>query len=288
LGGNYRGFPVCISVYRFPSVLQIAARGGENDRWTDLLRELRAADGVLDLVRGDSALRITVQARKGPDAFAKIDRLLHLATAALEAMGASPCCFDCGEEKDLHAYLSVHGLPSLLCDDCAETRRLALESAHGKKARRKGNLLTGFFGALIGAAMACALWVLFAEESFLLFSIMGIAAAFFTLKGFQLCGGKLHRAGVALCIALLLLSLLCAYGISLVLTVKAFALSEYGFSVTFMEALELLHTGVIYVKWENLLPKVFLGGLFSALLSHSYIRFAHQKDMGKYRFQKVS
>ena len=64
------------------------------------------------------------------------------------------------------------------------------------------NVLLGFLGALIGAAIGAASIILLSQIGYVA-SISGVILAFCTLKGYELLGKGLSKKGIVICIILM-------------------------------------------------------------------------------------
>ncbi|MBQ2927769.1 MAG: zinc ribbon domain-containing protein [Oscillospiraceae bacterium] len=86
------------------------------------------------------------------------------------------------------------------CDNCG-----AIVQQSAVPARKPENMLTGFVGALIGAALGGASIVLLGQLGFVA-ALSGLILAVCTLKGYELLGGQLSVKGIIICIILMLVT----------------------------------------------------------------------------------
>lgn len=102
---------------------------------------------------------------------------------------------------------------------------------------KKENVLLGIIGAVVGILVGTVLWVLIGQIGFIA-GIAGYAIVFCGMKGYELLGGKLSKAGIVICIILSFLAIIGAEIVSLGITAYR-ELGEY-YSITLGEAFSLL------------------------------------------------
>ena len=120
---------------------------------------------------------------------------------------------------------------------------------------KKENMLAGIFGALIGALIGGGVMVLLSTQG-VIASISGLILAFCTLKGYTLLGKKLSAGGIAVCIALMLITPYLADRAAWALVIQnAYAGEGVTFGVAFAVVHELIRQGAIdaAIYWKDLL-----------------------------------
>lgn len=110
--------------------------------------------------------------------------------------GVRNCCAHCKNIAPLHAAAVDH-TPLLICDNCLAR---VTEGAEGKPARRE-NLPLGLVGALLGVLLGSVLWIVIGEIGFIA-GIAGYAIVFCGMKGYQILGGRISKAGIVICVLL--------------------------------------------------------------------------------------
>ncbi|MCM1259218.1 MAG: hypothetical protein NC307_15425 [Roseburia sp.] len=102
---------------------------------------------------------------------------------------------------------------------------------------KKENILLGIIGAVVGILLGSVLWVLIGQIGFIA-GIAGYAIVFCGMKGYEILGGKLSKAGIVLCIILSFLAIIGAEVVSLGIAAYR-ELGEY-YSITLGQAFSLL------------------------------------------------
>ncbi len=100
---------------------------------------------------------------------------------------------------------------------------------------KRGNILTGTIGAIIGAAIGGAVIILLSQMGFVA-SISGLILAVCTLKGYELLGRKLSVPGVLICLVLILITPYLADRLDWALIIK----ESWGDEVTLGQAFALV------------------------------------------------
>ena len=106
--------------------------------------------------------------------------------------GLHNCCAHCKNETVLHAA-AVDQTPLMLCDNCLSQ-------------------VMGRVGVLLGSV----LWIVIGQIGFIA-GIAGFAIVFGGMKGYELLGGRLSKAGIVICVLLSLLTIIGAEFASIVI-----------------------------------------------------------------------
>ncbi len=125
--------------------------------------------------------------------------------------GLHNCCAHCKNETVLHAA-AVDQTPLMLCDNC-------LSQVMGRvsgRPQRKENVLLGLIGAIVGVLLGSVLWIVIGQIGFIA-GIAGFAIVFGGMKGYELLGGRLSKAGIVICVLLSLLTIIGAEFVSIVI-----------------------------------------------------------------------
>ncbi len=132
------------------------------------------------------------------------------------------CCETCGDQSESSVY-AINGNTFCGCNECYNNTISNLEDIKSAAKDKKGNLITGIVGALLGALIGAALWVAVYALGYIA-AICGIILAVCIIKGYELFGGKLNKAGIALTvvltIAMVYVSTYAAYGYTVYDTLK--------------------------------------------------------------------
>lgn len=146
--------------------------------------------------------------------------------------GLHNCCAHCKSNSPLHA-VAVDQTPLLLCDNCLSQ----VMGRMGGKRQREENVLLGLIGAIVGVLLGSVLWVVIGQIGFIA-GIAGFAIVYGGMKGYELLGGRLSKAGIVICV---LLSLLMVVGAEVVSIVVALYRELSGmYAVTLSDIINLL------------------------------------------------
>lgn len=113
-------------------------------------------------------------------------------TSKCAEFGLHNCCTHCKNVSLLRAA-AVDGAPALLCAGCLS------QLTGGVK--RKENILLGLIGAIFGVLIGTVLWILIGQAGFIA-GIAGYAIVFCGMKGYELLGRNLSKAGIVICVLL--------------------------------------------------------------------------------------
>lgn len=114
-------------------------------------------------------------------------------------LGNAAFCEYCGQHVDQAAQ--AQQIPQQVPVQQTYTQPAA-QPAVEVPAQKRGNVLTGTVGALIGAAIGGASIILLSQIGFVA-SISGLILAICTVKGYELLGGKLNAPGIVICLLLM-------------------------------------------------------------------------------------
>lgn len=113
-------------------------------------------------------------------------------TSKCAEFGLHNCCTHCKNVSLLRAA-TVDGAPALLCAGC-------LSQMTGG-AKKKENVLLGLIGAVFGVLLGTILWIVIGQAGFIA-GIAGYAIVFCGMKGYELLGKSLSKAGIIICVLL--------------------------------------------------------------------------------------
>lgn len=95
---------------------------------------------------------------------------------------------------------------------------------------REENLPLGLVGAVLGVLLGSVLWIIIGQIGFIA-GIAGYAIVFCGMKGYQLLGGKLSKAGIVVCVILSFLVIVGAEIVSLGIAIYQEFGTEYAITL---------------------------------------------------------
>lgn len=125
-----------------------------------------------------------------------LKEVLNAVTSYFRSNSMVSCCKICGTQTDL-AMFSINGNCVSMCNNCFEKAQVELSSAQQEIKKKKGNIVTGLVGALFGALIGVALWVLIYQVGRIA-AIVGLVLVVCTIKGYEKFGGKLNVGGIVI------------------------------------------------------------------------------------------
>lgn len=101
----------------------------------------------------------------------------------------------------------------------------------------ESNAVTGILGALVLAVLGVAVWVIIAQMGFLSYigSLAIIGAVF---GGYRLAGGSMDKKGIAISAVISVVMNVLGFGITLVIEVQKVIHDCFGYSISFLEAID--------------------------------------------------
>lgn len=161
---------------------------------------------------GMDTVSLSIQSEEQKDKD-NLDEVISSVTAKCTQYGLHSCCTYCKSVETLNTA-SVDGVPVLLCQNClTRTMSEANEQAH-----KKENIPLGILGAAIGVLLGAVLWVIIGQVGFIA-GIAGYVIVLCGMKGYQMLGKGMSKAGVVICVLLSALVIIGAEYVSLGLIV---------------------------------------------------------------------
>lgn len=173
---------------------------------------------------GSNMVYIYVQSRGQEDKENLTTVISGLASRCAE-YGVRNCCAHCKNIVPLRAAAVDHA-PLLICDGCLSR----MEGRADSEQARRENLPLGLVGAVLGVLLGSVLWIVIGEIGFIA-GIAGYAIVFCGMKGYQLLGGKISKAGIAVCVILSFLVIAGAELVSLGLAIYREFGAEYAITL---------------------------------------------------------
>jgi len=163
-----------------------------------------------------------------------LDAFLKEMTGYCQSNGFLPCCESCGTEAGLNLY-QIDGFGHMFCSSCySNVAGQIQQNALQKKQQGSGNILGGIVGALLGALIGAAVWILIYQLGYIS-ALGGLVMVICSMKGYELLGGRLNKAGIAITCIISVLMLLFAEYICLSIEIYQ-VFHEEALSFTFAEA----------------------------------------------------
>lgn len=124
-----------------------------------------------------------------------LDAFLQEFTAYCRDNGLISCCEACGTELGLSLY-QIGNTEHMLCSSCySSTSDTLRRKAEEVSQKGNGNIVGGIVGALLGSVLGVIVWVLIYQLGYIS-GIAGLVMIICALKGYEMLGGHLSKAGV--------------------------------------------------------------------------------------------
>lgn len=219
--GDYHGFQTIIQdlTSQKQYIIRLSVNGGTLEQQPEMISQFlqsRQHPYINYATCENSTVAVSVKVKNKHD-IDNLTEILNEITDYFRSVGLVSCCKYCGAQADLGIY-SVNRTCDAMCGSCFGKTKDNLSQAQLEIKQKKGNMLTGIVGALLGALLGGILWVIVYQIGFIA-GIVGLVIAICAIKGYELLGGKLNGAGLA---------------ISLVIAVLVLFVAEYG-SLTYQE-----------------------------------------------------
>lgn len=106
-----------------------------------------------------------------------------------------PCCESCGSSAGLNLY-QIGGTEHMLCSSCYANTSDSLQRKAAEQSKKgSGNIVGGIVGALLGSLLGVVVWVLIYQLGYIS-AIAGLVMIICALKGYEMLGGHLSKAGI--------------------------------------------------------------------------------------------
>lgn len=239
--------------------------------------EVRVAGHSLELVLPALLNRKKVEGHINP--------VLQRVISILEQEQVRSGCVRCGNPNVPVSGYFVNGATYLLCDSCAAELENQLMQNQAQAKSRKGNLVAGVVGAVLGGLIGVALWFGVYQLGYLA-AICGLVMAVCSLKGYELLGKHLDRRGIVICCVVLLAFTFLA--VKLCWSYELYsALQSYGYADTFSDCFIYLEPTLEEMDLTgDYYGEMVLGYLFTALGAFGMIRQSYRSASGSYQFKK--
>lgn len=214
-----------------------------------------------------NAVTVNIASQEGWDR----DNLTHLIediTAKCKDYQIYSCCAICGSAKQL-AICAVDGHSEPLCESCCSRIAEGSIQTDGSR-RRREHLPLGVLGALLGAVVGSALWIVIGQFGFIA-GLAGYAIVYGSVKGYEKAGGTVSKKGIILCIIFSLLAIAAAECASLGITIYRELKADYWITPT--EAFQMIpdFLGVEEVR-GGVIKDLVIGYAFAVWASFSFVK----------------
>lgn len=119
---------------------------------------------------------------------------LEAVAANLSRLGYENCCQVCGQTDNVGTYFA-YNCTARLCDSCHQTYIERNDAVKQEKSKKAENIVGGIIGALLGSLIGAAAIILISQLGYIA-AISGVIMGVCALKGYELLGGKLSKAGI--------------------------------------------------------------------------------------------
>lgn len=124
-----------------------------------------------------------------------LDAFLQEFTLYCRNNGLVSCCEVCGAEPGLNLY-QIGDTEHMLCSSCYSNTSDSLQREAAEASKKgSGNIVGGIVGALLGSVLGVVVWVLIYQLGYIS-GIAGLVMVICALKGYELLGGHISKAGV--------------------------------------------------------------------------------------------
>lgn len=158
----------------------------------------------------------------------QIEEFLQELTRYCKNNSMVDCCENCGSTENLSALL-VGGKYHALCPQCQQQLDEAIAQRKDEIKGKKGNIITGIVGALLGSLIGVAAWVAVYRLGYIA-AIIGLVLIVCTFKGYSMFGGKLNALGIIICVAISAGMLYVAEQLSVAWEILDYFGADYGIS----------------------------------------------------------
>lgn len=259
---------------------------------TDYLNQAKSKFEYLQVVSYDRA-RITAKFQGigfqwGTKYVPCLDAFLREATGYCQNNGLLPCCEACGTELGLNLY-QVDSDGHMLCPSCySNVNGQIQQDAMQKKQQGNGNLIGGIIGAILGSLLGIIVWVLIYQLGYI--SVLGgLAMIFFTMKGYELLGGRLNVAGITITCIISILMLYFAEQICLTIEIYRAYNDTQGMSVTLLESFQSIPYFMSNTEFKNaVIQELFIGYVVLVLGAFGIVKSTYKKNVASISTRMVA
>lgn len=124
-----------------------------------------------------------------------LDAFLQEFTSYCRSNGLVSCCESCGSGLGLSLY-QIGDMEHMFCSSCYSSTADSLQRKAAEASKKgNGNIVGGIVGALLGSVLGVIVWTLIYQLGYIS-GIAGLVMIICALKGYEMLGGHLSKAGV--------------------------------------------------------------------------------------------
>lgn len=208
LYGRVGGHNVCVytidpNTYRMHIAFSVS-RMGEALKDDDLKALIKGSKNMLSYEQRGKRVVIDTAGGVGmKKTYGKAKLAIEEMVTFLNSKGYTDCCEQCDADSGMSAYY-INEAGHYLCDSCYQNITEHMSRNKEEISKKKGNLIAGIVGALLGSVIGVAAIVIIGQLGYVA-AISGIVMGVCTLKGYELLGGKLDKVGIVFSCLLMLL-----------------------------------------------------------------------------------
>ena len=181
------------------------------------------------------------------------NNLLHALEAVavnLSKLGYENCCQVCGQTENVGTYFA-YNCTARLCDSCHQTYVERNDAVRQEKSKKTENIVGGIIGALLGSLIGAAAIIIFSQLGYIA-AISGVIMGVCALKGYELLGGKLSKAGIVISSIIMVIMVYLSFQLDLAIVLH----NEYP-AYGIFDAFKLIN-GIVFYDAASFLPHLIL------------------------------
>jgi hypothetical protein len=208
-----------------------------------------------------------------------LDAFLQEFTSYCNANGLISCCESCGSGSSLNLY-QIGEAEHILCSSCYSNTSDNLQRQAAEHAKKgSGNIIGGIVGALLGALIGVAAWVVIYQLGYIS-GIAGLVMIICSLKGYELLGGHLSKAGVIISCIISVIMVIVAEQVCLGIEIYN-AYNDY-YEITFFDAFRSATSFLEEADIRNaVIYDLVMGYILMVVGAFGTIRQAYKNSSGK-------
>ena len=186
------------------------------------------------------------------------NNLLHALEAVavnLSRLGYENCCQVCGQTENVGTYFA-YNCTARLCDSCHQTYIERNDAVKQEKSKKTENIVGGIIGALLGSLIGAAAIIIFSQLGYIA-AISGVIMGVCALKGYELLGGKLSKAGIVISSIIMVIMVYLSFQLDLAIVLH----NEYP-AYGIFDAFKLIN-GIVFYDAASFLPHLILLYIFT-------------------------
>lgn len=214
----------------------------------------------------------------------RINELMRELSIIFSRLGLESACGLCADKAHLE-FVRFGDLVGGICSECQNRLNQEYAEIKGKNAN-DGNYVSGTIGALLGAMIGSALWLLVSYLGYYA-SIVGLAMAFLAQAGYRLSRGRIQKGMPWIVLGSVVIGILVANAIEIAIGLS----QDPEIGISLLDALLIapqafFNTEMFYVGavWKE----VAIGLFFALLGSWNTIKNLHNESSGQiYQIERI-